>query len=69
MIIVIKLLTKASDETQNEEETSKSKVSSFWSSFLYMLIEKQSKLGHTSSYQLLLNHHFIRHSRPILIVY
>ena len=30
-------LAKAADETQSEEETSKSKVSSFWMSFLYML--------------------------------
>ena len=33
-------LTKPSNETRSEEEPSKSKVSSLWSPFLYMLIEK-----------------------------
>ena len=31
---------KLADEAQSEEEPSKSKVSSFWLSFLCMLIEK-----------------------------
>ena len=35
-------LTKPADETQSEEEPSRSKVSSLWSPFLYMLIEKWS---------------------------
>ena len=33
-------LAKQADETQSEEEPSRSKVSSLWSPFLYMLIEK-----------------------------
>ena len=33
-------LTKPADETQSEEEPSRSKVSSLWSPFLYMLLEK-----------------------------
>ena len=47
-------MVKSADKVQSEEEPSKSKVSSFWSPFLYMLIEKWPYLGHTSSYQLLL---------------
>ena len=47
-------MVKPADEAQSEEEPSKSKVSSFWSSFLYMLIEKWAQLGHTSPYKLLL---------------
>ena len=34
-------LAKGADETQSEEEPSKSDVSPFWLPFLYMLIEKQ----------------------------
>ena len=33
------------------EKPCKSKVSSFWSTFIYMLIERWPQLGHTSSYQ------------------
>ena len=33
-------LVKPADETRNEEEPSKPKVSSFWSPLLYMLKEK-----------------------------
>ena len=33
-------LVKPADKTQSEEEPSKSKVTSLWSPFLYMLIEK-----------------------------
>ena len=33
-------MVKPANEAQNEEELSKSKVSSFWLPFLYMLIEK-----------------------------
>ena len=33
-------LVKAADETHSEEEPSKSKASSFWLPFLYMLVEK-----------------------------
>ena len=45
-------LAKPTDETQSEEEPSRSKVSSLWLRFLYMPIEKWPQLGHTSSYQL-----------------
>ena len=45
-------LVKAADETQSEEEPSKSNVSLFWLPFLYMLIKKWPQLGHTNSYQL-----------------
>ena len=38
-------LVKAADETRSEEETSKSKLSSFWTSFLYMLIENSHNLA------------------------
>ena len=47
-------MVKPADEAQSEEEPSKSKVSSFWSPFLYMLMEKWPQLGHTRSCQLLL---------------
>ena len=33
-------LAKPADETGSEEEPSRSKLSSLWSPFLYMLIEK-----------------------------
>ena len=35
-------LMEPANKTQGEEEPSKSTVSSFWSPFLYMLIEKWS---------------------------
>ena len=38
-------LVKAADETRSEEEMSKSKLSSFWTSFLYMLIKNIHKLA------------------------
>ena len=38
-------LAKPADKTRTEEEPSKSKVSSLWSSFLYMLIENGHKSG------------------------
>ena len=35
-------LAKPADETRSEEKQSRTKVSSLWSPFLYMLIEKMT---------------------------
>ena len=64
------LLAKPADGTQSEKETSKSKVSSLWSPFLYMLIEN----GHNFTILVLapisfFNRHFTCHTLPIKIVY
>ena len=62
------LLAKPADGTQSEKETSKSKVSSLWSPFLYMLIEN----GHNFTILApinVFNRHFARHARPIKMVY
>ena len=47
-------MVKSAHKARREEELSKSKVSSLWSPFIYMLIAKRPQLGHASSYQLLI---------------
>ena len=37
---MVPLAKPADEKTESKEEPSKSKVSSFWSPFIYMLIEK-----------------------------
>ena len=64
------LLAKPADGTRSEKETSKSKVSSLWSPFPYMLIEN----GHNFAILVLapisfLNRHFTCHTHPTKIVY
>ena len=63
------LFAKPADGTRSEKETSKSKVSSLWPPFLYMLIEN----GHNFAILVLapisfFNHHFTCHAHPIKIV-